>query len=274
MHVTAVDKEKFVLWIWMCLWGCAHRPVEGRAQIPDHMYQVRIEAEVGDVQLIQDESALRQSVLLTLDTVVSLTDVRLFRDGSVGKKAVFESAGLLKDGTVVEDFELAGRAVEMRTFPDGEILAIGWIEKAAGPGRMLDVFEIIFPALSPAAPSLRHNQEAKRRIFWPFVGQNQLRWESAVDAIWRNNGLRGEHGYDAWEIEYAGPWKIRGGRRGQSHAVRFIADGEAKGTVLFDRQTGHLMRHQLSWTRFVTVEGSAGPVSQNQSFQVLVERIP
>ena len=171
MHVTAVHKEKVVLWIWLCLWGCAHRPAAARTQVHEHVYRVRIDAEVGDVQLVHDESAVRSIAHLTLDTVVSLNDVRVFRDGSVGKKAVFESAELVKNGAIVKDFELAGRAVEIRTFPDGEILAISWMEKVAGPGRMLDVFEVIFPALSPAAPPLRKNEEAKRRIIWPFVNR-------------------------------------------------------------------------------------------------------
>jgi len=213
------------------------------------------------------------STELELSLNLSVQDVRMFRDGSMGKRVLFTDAELKQDGQVTEGLMLQGRAVELRTFLNGEILAIGWVDRIAGANRFMDVFEVVFPAISPAPPSVRPQQAVKRRIIWPFLTDDGLRWDAAVDAVWSNQGAEERQERKAWRLSYEGPWRIHGGRRGHQAVIRYLASGSAKGTAWFDKRTGDLIGHNFQWGRTVTIKGAAGEVSQVQDFRGTVEWI-
>jgi len=239
----------------------------------EQRYTVEMQAEIGPLRIDTDTLAAQDATDLQLSLDVSVQAVRTFRDGSVGKRVVFTAAELKQNGQVAEGLELQGRAVELRTFPDGEILAIGWIDRIAGADRFMDVFEVMFPAISPAPPSVKANQSVKRRIIWPFLTDDGLRWDSAVDAVWSNQGLEEKQNRKAWHLTYEGPWRIHGGRRGRQEVIHYRATGSANGTAWFDKGTGDLIEHSFEWGRTVILKGPGGEAEQDQAFRGTVERV-
>jgi hypothetical protein len=211
---------------------------------------------------------LQEATSADLDLVIALSPTRRFRDGSQGQRVLIEAASL-KVGPEKKDhhgLSLAGRTAELRTFPDGEILAIDWVERLAGSDRFIDVFEVVFPVISPAPPSLGVGEQASRRIIWPFLGTSKLRWDSAVDAVWKNDGLDTREDSKVWRLSYTGPWRTHGGRRAEPGRIQVRGEGEAEGTVWLDKTTGNLSAHTFSWSRAVKVKGTGGALTQSQTF--------
>jgi len=208
-----------------------------------------------------------------LEMRLSSSPTRRFRDGSVGHLLRFEDVNLLVDSTP-QPIELEGRSVEIRTFLNGEILDIAWMDKVSGHGRYLDVFGVVFSALSPAPPSLKVAERSNRRIIWPFRVGKQLRWDNAVQAVWTNEGrVQTDDGHSAWKIKYSGPWSVTGGTRFQTPEIQYTARGAGEGTILMDVRERELLRHQFEWSRDVTVMG-VDAVSQAQTFRGTVEVMP
>jgi hypothetical protein len=264
-----------VFWLSLLWLGCgAHKPPHNDGPVIQRM-AVRISANFGALADPDSGAVLQEGTSADLDLVIALSPTRRFRDGSQGQKILIETASL-KVGTEKKDHQalsLAGRTAELRTFPDGEILAIDWVDRLAGADRFIDVFEVIFPVISPAPPSLRAGEEASRRIIWPFLGASKLRWDSAVDAVWKNDGLETRADSKAWRLSYAGPWRTHGGRRVEPGRVQFRGEGEAEGTVWFDKTTGSLSAHTFSWSRAVKVKGTGGALTQSQTFEGTLEVI-
>ena len=261
-------KGRTVVWLFLMLVGCgAHKPISD-AGVGVHRVKVTIDGTFGALTVPDTDTVVRSAEAARLDLVLSMEPSRRFRDGSLGQTVTFDSATLSlgADGEAFESLELEGRAVELRTFPDGEILTIGWVDRIAGADRFIDVFEVLFPAISPAPPSLASGDRASRRIIWPFLGERKLRWDSAVDATWHNEGSEVRGSTKNWKISYAGPWRIHGGRRAAPGRIVFKAEGEAEGTTWFDHKTGVMSAHDFVWSRLVTVEGSSGALSQKQVF--------
>ena len=263
-----------MLWFWVCFLGCAFRAPETAREGAERRYLVRMDSTIGPLLSDDGEQKLHSGTDLQLKLSLGVQAVRRFRDGSVGHRVHFQTAELSKEGHTWDGLELAGKAVELRTFPDGEILTIGWNERIAGANRFMDVFEVMFPAISPAPPSIKPKEQINRRIIWPFMGPDRLRWDSAVDAVWTNGGIEERGGLKAWRISYDGPWRIHGGRRRGEEPVQFKAIGAATGTVWIDRQTGDLLAHTFDWSREVTVKGDGGQLSQRQTFTGTVEGVP
>ena len=167
---------------------------------------------------------------------------------------------------------LSGRTAELRTFPNGEILDIGWGHRVAGAGRYLDVFEVIYPAISPTPPSLDEAEEGRRRIIWPFRDHGTLRWDNAVEALWTNQGARVRGDEKAWSIHYEGPWTTMGQERSRPSLARYRGDGHGSGTVEIDVASGRLLSHEFEWSRTAVVS-MVRTLEQTQAFVGTVERI-
>lgn len=221
-------------------------------------YSVRVAAEFGPT--VSGEIELQAEMTTELQMVVAMEPTRRFRDGSSGRLLSVESATLTLSGEPLP-LDLVGRTAELRTFPNGEILDVGWGEKLSGPDRYLDVFEIVFPALSPSPPTVDSGATARRRIIWPFKHARTLRWDNAVDAVWTNTGLKERR----WRLEYEGAWAMEGKTRFVESKVTYGGRGAATGVVLMDAATGQLVSHEFDWTRTVEVSG-LGSVEQKQRF--------
>ena len=160
-----------VWWAWLLGINCAVRGVpEPTSQVERYLVQVSASVEpVGDVP--EDIAGALGPWSANLELRLTKEPSRAFRDESMGALIQFEAASLVvaqpdEDPRPVP-LDLVGRVIEIRTFEDGEILDIGWAGRTAGMGRYLDVFDLVFPAISLAVPPLREDETARRRIIWP-----------------------------------------------------------------------------------------------------------
>ena len=254
--------------------GCGGRAIVGTDGPAPARYRVNISGDFGPITDPVTGGHFQDEKDTTLTLTLSVVPVRRFTDGSMGQRVKIEHGALSISDQPYEDLELTGRTLELRTFPDGEILTLGWVDRVAGPKRFMEVFEVVFPAISPSPPSLRKGETASRRIIWPFLGERRLRWDSAVDAKWTNHGPEERGKTMAWRLSYNGPWRIHGGRRSGPEAFKATASGDAKGQVWFDKGSGDLTRHEFSWSREVQLAGPAARLTQAQSFTGQVERLP
>jgi len=235
---------------------------------------------LGDFGPVVSEASgetIQGALQVRVDLRLRVEPTRKFRDGSYGRLIYVDGASLERvneseDVPVAND--LVGRTVELRTFSDGEILDISWIEKLAGQGRYLDAFEVIFPAISPSAPTISEGETVKQRIIWPFRNANEMRWDNTIDAVWSNHGTVQVGEVDAWKLSYEGAWGTEGKTRRSVPSQEWRARGESKGTVHYERKTSDLIEHHLEWHRLVSVEGAGDTLNQEQRFEGHVERLP
>ena len=254
--------------------GCGGRAVVSVDGPSPVRYVFSVSGDFGAISDASTGSNLQDATEAELVLRLSVVPVRRFIDGSLGQRVRVDHATLSVDGQPYDELELEGRTVELRTFPDGEILTLGWVDRWAGPHRFMEVFEVVFPAISPAPPSLKRGQTSSRRIIWPFLGDDRLRWDSAVDARWTNHGPVEHMNSKAWHLAYEGPWRVHGGRRTGAGAFKASASGDASGSVYFDQGSGDMVTHQFSWSREVSLSGPGGRLTQAQAFSGKVERLP
>jgi hypothetical protein len=254
--------------------GCAphHRPAE---TVEVERFDIHIEAHFGALVDTESHRSIQAATDADLRLQVALTPVRLFRDGSLGSIVSIESASLrVSEGGADRSMPLTlvGRTAELRTFPNGEILDIAWGDRLAGLGRYLDVFEVVFPAISPGPPTVDDGEKARRRIIWPFRGAAGLRWDNAVEAVWSNQGVRKVGEEEAWQIHYEGPWTLRGPTRTNRSVTSYMAEGQGSGTVGLELSSGLLVSHDFEWQRTAVVSRKRS-LQQTQTFVGHVERI-
>ncbi len=259
--------KMYMCWVAVVMMSCAANHPQGSAVEQTVHYRVQMTALFGPV--LSGESTLQPDLTAQVDMRLSSTRTRRFRDGSIGRLLRFETANItVNDSPTFLDLE--GRSVEIRTFPNGEILDIVWMDKVSGHGRYMDVFGVVFQALSPAPPSLNVAEQVNRRIIWPYRVGKQLRWDNTVNAVWTNQGMVKNEEYSAWKLHYDGPWTVKGGTRFQTPEVKFAARGTGTGTVEMDARARELLNHRFEWNRNVTVTGRQ-TVTQSQAFRGVVE---
>jgi hypothetical protein len=262
--------------VWMVWIGCStHVPAGATIDRPVR-YRVEVSAEFGAIQSEQSAEPLQAATMVSMSLLLRLEPTRQFRDGSYARLVHVDGAEMTQasgDEPQAIELDLVGRTVELRTFADGEILDISWGEMVAGQRRYLDVFEVVFPVLSPSAPTISEGQTVRRRIIWPFRNGKLLRWDNIVDAVWVNHGNATMGEMESWKLSYSGPWGTEGKVRRSVPMQTLIAKGTAEGTIHFERRSSDLMAHRFAWERAVVVTGDEGVVTQHQRFEGHLERI-
>jgi len=86
---------------------------------------------------------------------------RTFRDGTLGHLVAFDGVRSA-DGTSVWE----GAALEIRSFPDGEIVVVDGLGPWSGTAGHLELVDALWPALSPRRPS---DPSAEVRAAWPVL---------------------------------------------------------------------------------------------------------
>ncbi len=262
-------------WFLLVVLGCrAHSPTGTMTEKPER-YHVRIGGEFGPITVMETGDVLQPAMTIALELRVRLVPTRRFADGSYGRLMHVDGAQITRtDGsqTVNIENQLTGRSVELRTFPDGEILDISWGEKVAGQGRYLDVFDVVFPAVSPAAPSLADGERAKRSLIWPLRQSKMFRWDNTVEASWLNEGPVDILDVPAWALRYDGEWFTKGVTREARPPRQWDASGQSNGTIHFAQDGSDMIEHRLDWRRTVSVRGLGGIAVQEQRFVGTVER--
>jgi len=229
---------------------------------------------------VEDPEGLPQPALAALapttvavDLVVERVLAREFRDGSLGWALTFsEASARFGRDTPTEPLplSLAGRTVELRTFPDGELLDVSLVEHIVGPGRLGDVLDVVFPAITPAPPPLRPGQSAGRAMHWPvrlnrdsvLLSSAWARWE-AVDQTREQR-----------QVRYAGPIEARGRDLIGEASATFEGSGSVSGDVWLGRRDEGLLRHVFEWERRLEARYPSGATfTQVQVYSGEVERL-
>jgi hypothetical protein len=175
---------------------------------------------------------------------------------------------------------LVGRSLELRRFPDGEVLNIGLLQHAAGGDRHGELFDLLAPVLSPRPPDLPEVGATELRTArWPAFLDRQRGWWSTLEARWTLLATERIGPDRAWKLSYEGRWKVDGGDRSQGAPIEVTGEGPARGTVWLGQADHTLIRHELDWTRAIAITYPSAPqgpvvVRQRQQTRGTVERLP
>lgn len=185
------------------------------------------------------------------------TFAREFRDGSQGwlylgdsVRAAVEHDGV--DTAVLSNLD--SLAVELRSFPDGEILAITGDSAHFGIGGHAEVLDVLWPAFSPHLPSGPGPTFAPFGTTWPTWLPGGPRLQARLVSTW----TRGES------------WTWTGTASGADGPVRFTSTG--RGTL----ETGgeeRVIAHTTHWDRTVLTDWPGGRVQQVQTVDVAVQHL-
>jgi hypothetical protein len=247
---------------------------------PVERFRIQIQADFSTTipQPISSEiDALLEPVGLDLDLVVSRIPSQVFRDGSLGHYIRFESAdGTLRRGdtATAAPLSLAGRTVEVRTFSDGELLDVDLLPHIAGIGRYGDVFDLIFPILTPAPPDISGQRSVPRAMHWPVRVSET---EQLLNTLWAQWSLL-ESNAGQWHLGYSGRWSIRGAQEAGGRRVPAGGEGSGEGEVWLRRSDARLERHTFQWRRELTFiyaphEDDVLRIKQQQVFSGVLERL-
>jgi hypothetical protein len=208
----------------------------------------------------------------TLDTTISITSSRAFRDGSLGSVLRFEEATLkTRDGAPLP-LTLEGRTVELRRFSDGEILDIDLAEHVIASDRLLGVFDLLFPLVSPFPPELpKEGMTVHRVLLWPVLDQSRHGWYQRAETDWTLARTERVGDRESHRLEYAGPWTGRGKDPVGTVPVALASHGHASGVLWYDTTTLDLVAQEFHWRRQVRWTAGRGEaattVTQDQDFK-------
>lgn len=228
------------------------------------------------VEALEAHGSVDERHALTLEVSRS----RRFRDGSEGLLIHITEADVMPAGGSSQRSGLAGRALELRRFGDGEILQMGPVAPLAGGDRQGEVLDLIFPLLSPSPPDLRSGQTAQRVARWPFRLAGDVGQRGMVELNWHYEDTAELDGIGTHHLTYEGPWETLGSDRASDWPRGMRALGEAEGEVWLGRADLMVQQHRFSWTRSVVIRGprlgeqSRREVYQEQEFVGVLRRLP
>jgi hypothetical protein len=256
--------------------GCTHHPPENLVVVPnERRIAVHIEAVFHTVATRGSEriSSLEpwMDTACTLDTTISLTPSRTFRDGSLGSVLRFEEAALTTKNGQPLPLTLAGRTVELRRFPDGEILDVDLADHVIASDRLLGVFDLLFPLVSPFPPDLpKDGVKAPRILVWPVLDEKRNGWYQRAETEWTLAGTESLGDRKVFRLEYVGPWTGRGKDAVGTVPVGLTSHGQASGVLWYDATTLDLVAQEFHWRRQVSWTAGRGEaaatVTQDQDF--------
>lgn len=242
-------------------------------QLPERaQYSVHLEAQLSTQAIGPkgeiSEVAAAGDASLTFDAEVGLSFARTFRDGSLSHLLVFEEA-TLADAARGSSHGLEGRTVELRRFPNGEILAIDLAEHIMGPGRHGEIVDVLFPAISPNPPDLgQPGATAVRLHNWPMVDDDRNGMFNQLALEWTHAGLVQRGTDELFRLDYTGSWTGDGRDIVGGHEVDLDLEGTAQGSLLLSRADLRLVSHELRWSREVTWKHPEGvTVTQTTDFE-------
>ncbi|MCB9760934.1 MAG: hypothetical protein H6739_13935 [Alphaproteobacteria bacterium] len=203
---------------------------------------------------------------LSLKGLVSQTFARDFRDTSTGTLVRFHQVEMAEspEGPWRRS-ELSDRSVEMRTF-ESEILDIYEVSHLAGAPRYGDVFDLLFPVISPVVPRVGRGEEAWRRASWPFKLQRGQDIRTTMTATWRNEGFEGTDQGRTVTVSYDGVLEGRG--QDIQHTAQLTLTGAVDGEVRLRTSDAAMVAHRFDWTRTVEMRfgDGGGVLTQDQHF--------
>ncbi len=194
---------------------------------------------------------------------VRLLPREIFRDGSLGFDLLFEDLSV--EGQ--PEFPLAGRALRIRRFDDGELLSVGELGHVLGPVGALDTLDMLVIGLFPQVPFLEPDEERGVRRLWPFRVSQDRYWRTTQHGQWENLGET----EGRWHFRYAGPTQTTG-RDGEHGELE--GRGQGQGEVWVEAQTGDLQRHEYQWSHVRDHRAGSQVLHQAADFEGAVWVVP
>lgn len=265
-----------MMWLLWAL-GCAPKDNPAAATSTDggvERFKVHVQTTVsveGADQLPLELRSLLGGFQTETDLVIEKSLVRQFRDGSLGYRVHFAeaSSGVVRAGEEREPvtMSLAGRTVELRAFPDGELLDVDLVSHVVGPERMMDTLDVVFPAISPAPPA---SMKGARAFHWPVKLSREQVVRNSVWATWDIEDKQRER----LALVYSGGWEATGWERVGEGRMRMDGRGELSGALDVRRSDGQFTRHTLHGARTLAIPyPGASALEQTTRFDVTVERL-
>lgn len=169
-------------------------------------------------------------------------------DGSRGTRLQFSG-----------DDPLAGRVVDLRHFESGEILALDWLEHAAGSAGGVDVISPIFPLVSPKVPLLRRGEQGRMITAWPVEVGPDRKVTERIRTVWTHLGTQRVGGRATHAFRYEGDWETTGEDAGHTPVVGVEGRGRATGALWLDVSDLSVMAHEFDWERRLVLDYPAAP---------------
>ncbi len=179
---------------------------------------------------------------------------RRFRDGSEGDLIRFLSMTSGDGPTALE-----GASLELRTFPNREVLALDLLEHAVGTHREADLLLPLWTALSPRLPDLEPGQTVRQRSNLPFMVDSARGVILQLDLTWSLEGPQPcpDQG-ECWYFTYTGPLEGRGLDRFDEHGFHYRLSGQVEGQVWVRTDTHAIVRSSYDWDLEVKATVSEG----------------
>ncbi|MDP2315720.1 MAG: hypothetical protein Q8P41_22675 [Pseudomonadota bacterium] len=217
-----------------------------RDEVDADLYALTMDMDVATIGL--DLPPFRWHV----EGTVGVSYARTFRDGSMGHLVRLEgmTATVARNGGATQPVPAPfdGAYVELRAFPDGQLLAVAGASRWVGDAGHLEVLDVLWPALSPHLPSTRAEAGGPFITSFPTWVESGPRLRTRLETTWTVAG-------DAWS--YAGTVRGEGGP--------VAVSGTAEGRVELGEGDTRIQAHAFDWSRAVTTTWSGGrQITQDQ----------
>ncbi|MCB9793261.1 MAG: hypothetical protein H6741_11085 [Alphaproteobacteria bacterium] len=211
-------------------------------------------------------AAALEEARLSLRGALEQRRARSFRDGSEGHLVTFLEVEASQDGGEWAPWALGGRSLELRTFPTGEILDLYELEHVAGPGRHADLFDLLYPVLSPVVPRVTRGEEAWRRASWPFSVSRDRQLRTMLNASYRNEEILNLPQGRSARLPYTGTMEGKG--QDSEGPARLSLEGEASGEVFMRLNDARMVDHSFTWTQRLSgaFEATGATLTQVRSY--------
>jgi hypothetical protein len=182
-----------------------------------------------------------------LDGKVQASFTRAFRDGSLGILVRFTdlSASVQRPGAapVPVPVGLEGAWLELRAFPQGDVLRLTGASRWAGEKGHLEVLDGLWPALSPRLPE--RGAPDPLVSSWPNLIPGGPQVRDRLEAHWQSTRAGG-----------APVWTYAGTVSGEGGPVQ--ASGPASGRVTLRNGVPRVDEHTFDWARTVSSTWGGG----------------
>ncbi len=172
---------------------------------------------------------------------------RTFRDGSFGHLVRLDgmSGSVSREGASAMPVPVPvdGALVELRSFPDGQVLAVTGTSPWTGSAGALEVLDVLWPTLSPHLPGSRAEAAAPFITSWPTWVEGGPKVRTRLEASWAPTN---------------GAWTYTGTLDGQGGYV--AVTGRAEGRVKLGEGETRLLSHTFDWSREVRTTWMGGRV--------------
>ncbi|MFN7144693.1 MAG: hypothetical protein ACK4YP_13035 [Myxococcota bacterium] len=187
---------------------------------------------------------------------VATSYARTFRDGSMGHLVRFSGlrGEVTRDGeTVAVPVPFAEATIEVRAFPDGEILTVTGGAAWTGENGHFEMLDAVWPALSPHLPGSK-DEAAQFATSWPAWVPGGARVRNRLEAAWTPPSSAG------------GTWSYRGTLSGKGGNVELEGTGTGEVSLMKGDQR-IVSRSTFDWDRTTHTRWGAG-VSVRQAFAI------